>query len=417
MPPTRGPDRAADHRSVRSHNLALALREVARADVPVSRADIATATGMTRATASSLVESLLAAGIVAELAPRAGPRGGRPATGLVLCESGPAVLGLEVGVDAVEVCLLRLTGSVAFRASAPRPRSRDGAGPAAAFGALGDLTRRARAAAEAEHLRVAGAALAVPGLLSRDGMLRLAPNLGWRDVDVPALLAAEPALADLPVTVDNEADLAALGELSTGAPDASFLLVSGGIGVGAGVVVDGALYRGRHGWGGEIGHVCVEPSGPACTCGARGCLEQYAGLGAVLTAAGLPAAPGTSAGAGDGGGDGDGVLTGLVAAAREGDPTVVRALSRAGSALGVAVSGALNLFDLDEVVLGGTYATLFDWVAPEVQRETSRRVLSWHWAPTVVRCSGLGADAAVVGAARSVLASVLAAPDQVVAPG
>ena len=416
MAATGRPDRAADQRSVRSHNLALALRAVSGADAPVSRADIATATGMTRATASSLVESLLAAGFVAELAPRSGPRGGRPATGLVLRDSGPAVLGLEIGVGAVEACLLRLTGAVAFRASAPRPRATDPtAEPEAAVAALGALTRRARVTAESGGMPVAGAALAVPGLLSRDATLRLAPNLGWRDVDVRALLAAEPALADLAVTVDNEADLAALGELSTLAADASFLLVSGGIGVGAGVVVDGGLYRGRHGWGGEIGHVCVEPSGPRCTCGARGCLEQYAGQGALLAAAGLAAA---ADGAGVvPGADGAGGLSRLVAAAQAGDSAALTALARAGSALGVAVAGALNLLDLDQVVLGGTYATLFDWVAPEVERETRDRVLSWQWAPTVVRRSGLGADAAVVGAARSVLASVLSAPDQVVVRG
>ena len=131
---------------------------------------------------------------------------------------------------------------------------------------------------------------------------------------------------------------------------------------------------------------------------------------------GRPAGAAGLAGAADGAGvvsgaDGAGGLSRLVAAAQAGDSAALTALARAGSALGVAVAGALNLLDLDQVVLGGTYATLFDWVAPEVERETRDRVLSWQWAPTVVRRSGLGADAAVVGAARSVLASVLSAPD------
>ncbi|MFD0748136.1 ROK family protein [Phytohabitans flavus] len=148
---------------------------------------------------------------------------------------------------------------------------------------VAELAADARAHAEREGLAVAGAALAVPGLVTAHGVVRLAPNLGWRDVDVPTGLAA---LDGLPVTVDNEANLAALGELHAGpAGPASFLYVSGEIGIGAGIVLHGALFRGARGWSGELGHVAVRPDGPACSCGARGCLEQYAGQEAILRAA------------------------------------------------------------------------------------------------------------------------------------
>lgn len=359
-------------------------------------------TGMTRATASSLVEALVAAGMVTELGPRAGPQRGRPATGLMLSQDGPAALGLEINVDHVTACVLRLTGAVQH--SETLELEQPSRAPAAAADALGRLASRATAAAQGAGLRVMGAALAVPGLVGADGVLRLAPNLEWRDVDIRSLVQRQPALRAVPLSVDNEANLAALAELSTAPADGSFIHVSGEIGIGAGVVVDGVIYRGRHGWAGELGHVSIDPSGPQCSCGARGCLEQYAGQNAILRAARLEPARGTSAG-------GDGALAQLVHKAAEGDTDVLDALARASMALGVAISSALNLLDLSHVVLGGIYAPLFPWIAPEIERQVRQRVLAATWDPPVVRRSRLGTDAAVVGAATSVIHRILSDPE------
>jgi predicted NBD/HSP70 family sugar kinase len=378
------------------------LRQITSAQSPVSRADIATVTGMTRATASSLVEALVSAGMVTELGPRTGPQRGRPATGLMLSRDGPAALGLEINVDHVTACVLRLTGAVQHRETLELEPS--GRTPAAAADALGRLAARATAAGQAAGLRVRGAALAVPGLVGADGVLRLAPNLEWRDVDIRSLVQQQPALTAVPLSVDNEANLAALAELSTAPADGSFMHVSGEIGIGAGVVVDGVIYRGRHGWAGELGHVSIDPSGPQCSCGSQGCLEQYAGQNAILRAARLEPARGTSAG-------GDGALARLVHEATVGDTDVLDALARASMALGVAISGALNLLDLSRVVLGGIYAPLFPWIAPEIERQVRRRVLAARWDPPVVRRSRLGTDAAVVGAATSVIHRILSDPD------
>jgi len=180
--------------------------------------------------------------------------------------------------------------------------------------------------------------------------------------------------------------------------------VSGEIGIGAGVVVDGVIYRGRHGWAGELGHVSIDPSGPQCSCGSRGCLEQYAGQNAILRAARLEPARGTSAG-------GDGALARLVHEATKGDASVLDALAQASTALGVAISSALNLLDLSHIVLGGIYGPLFPWIAPEIERQVRARVLAAPWDPPVVRRSRLGTDAAVVGAAMSVIHRVLNDPD------
>lgn len=201
--------------------------------------------------------------------------------------------------------------------------------------------------------------------------------------------------------VENEANLAALGELHAG-PDGpvSFLHVSGEVGIGAGIVLDGALFRGVRGWSGEIGHIPVQPEGRPCRCGGRGCLERYAGQEAVLAAAGLDRAD----------------LPADTAAARLADlalaehPATRAALAEAGRALGVAVACVVNLLDLDTVVLGGGYALLTPWLRPPLLAEVSRLVLTAGWSPVTVRPSALGPEAAVVGAAGSVVRRIVADP-------
>jgi predicted NBD/HSP70 family sugar kinase len=353
--------------SLRAHNLALVLQTVANAANRMSRAGVAGATGLTRATVSALVDDLIAGGLLTELEPSPRSGAGRPAMALAPAPDGPAGLGLEINVDYLAACVVDLTGAVRHRLiehADQRP-----AGAAASLAALGVLAGRARDLAEADGLPLAGAALAVPGLVT-DGLVRVAPNLGWQDVDAPALLRAGPALADLPITVDNEANLAALGELRAGGGPADFLYVSGEIGIGAGIVLGGSLYRGVRGWSGEIGHLAVYPDGLPCRCGSRGCLEQYAGQEAIE-------AGGTQA---------------------------------AATALGIALSSVVNLLDLDTIVLGGGYAPLLPSLRPGIEAELRRRVLTAGLSPVTLRAATLGADAAMRGAADAVIRTVRSDP-------
>ncbi|MEV4493098.1 ROK family protein [Micromonospora coxensis] len=389
--------------SLRELNLAVVLGRIAAADRPPSRAAIAADTGLTRATVSAVVDDLIAGRLVVEAAPEPRAGAGRPARGLRLADDGPAGLGLEVNVDYLAACVVDLTGQVrhheVHRADL-RPLS-----PADALARLVELAGRARAAADRHGLTLAGATLAVPGLVDAHGLVRLAPNLGWREVDVPALLAGHPPLTgpvgDGPaLTVDNEANLAALGELHATPGTASFLHVSGEIGIGAGIVLDGALFRGVRGWSGELGHVPVDPAGPRCRCGARGCLETYAGQEAILAAAGLSGADLPA----------DTAARRLADLAGAGDRATLDALRAAGTALGVAVSGVVNLLDLDTVVLGGGYATLAPWLRPPVAAELADRVLTAAWSPVTVRAAALGPESAAVGGAGAVLRRIIARP-------
>src|SRR5664279_1232971 len=407
--------------SLREHNLALVLREVA-ARGELSRARIAAATGLTKATVSTLVDALAAAGLLHELGPDAAVGVGRPGSSLALA-GGPVGVGLEINVDYLATCTVDLTGAVRGRALVAED-----------FRAVGVAATLSRAAAALRSAvddardaggEVAGVSVAVPGLVeSSRGLLRVAPNLGWRDVPVLDELAARAGLdgpagsagalrgvREIPLRLDNEANLAAVGELWSGGhvradsgPLKSFLYVSGEIGVGAAIVLDGALFGGMRGFSGEIGHLPLDREGPLCRCGARGCLEQYAGQEAVLRRAGLAGQARTTTGRPDG------PVQELLGLARAGDPHAIEAIREAGDALGTGIAVMVNLIDVDTVVLGGLYALLAPWLLESVQEQLRRRVLAARWDPVRVLVARLGADGAVRGAALSVVQGVIDDP-------
>lgn len=372
---------------MRRRNLAKVMHTVS-AEGPLSRAAVASRIGLTRAAVSTLVDELIRSGLLEELGPERPGRVGRPGSALAVSGRGPAGIGAEVGVDHLAVCAVDLRGEV--RSRALRHGTNRGRAPEPVIGELGELVRRVVAEAEQEELWPAGLAIAVPGLVARDARTVVrAPNLDWRDTDLGGLLPA-----DFPLTVGNEANFGALAELWLGhGTPRDFLHVSAEIGIGAAVVVDGGLLHGTHGFAGELGHVPVQPDGPECPCGSRGCLEQYAGEEAVLRAAGLE--PGE---------DRVGLLAGRAA---EGDEEVRRALRDAGTALGIALTGAVNLLDPESVVLGGALAGLAPWLLPSLEAELDRRTAG---PACPVSVSRLGPEGPLLGAAHSVVRSVLDDP-------
>ncbi|MEU7965076.1 ROK family transcriptional regulator [Streptomyces sp. NPDC049097] len=372
---------------MRRRNLARVMHTVS-AEGPLSRAAVASRIGLTRAAVSTLVDELIRTGLLEELGPERPGRVGRPGSALTVSGRGPAGIGAEIGVDHLAVCAVDLRGAV--RARAVRHGTNRGRPPQPVLGELTALVGRVVAEAEREGLWPAGLAVAVPGLVARDARTVVrAPNLDWHDLDLGPLLPAR-----LPLTVDNEANFGSLAELWLGeATPRDFLHVSAEIGIGGAVVVDGRLLRGTHGFAGELGHVPVRPDGPECACGGRGCLEQYAGEEAVLRAAGLP--PGQD-------------RVGLLAErAAQGDTEVRGALGEAGTALGIALTGAVNLLDPQAVVVGGALAALAPWLLPSLERELARRTAGRGCAVAVSR---LGPEGPLLGAAHSVVRAVLDDP-------
>lgn len=355
--------------SLREANLALVVSAVLGADSPPSRADVAAATSMTRSTVSRLVDELVAGGLLVELEQVAAAGPGRPATPLAASPH-VAALGLQVNAGSLAAivvaldgtCLAEVVEEADFMDSDPGPVLRR----------LGELARVVIDGLPSDT-RLVGCGLALPGIVSAGpGILLRAPNLGWVDVRPSDHLGPE-VLGDLELRVGNEADLAAL-TVAQAAPGRAgllpdFIYLSGEIGIGGAAVVDGRVMTGRHGWAGEIGHVCVDPDGPPCPCGSTGCLERYAGRHALLDAAGLPH---------------DTDPDELAERIRAGDADATRALDRAAWALATALGGVVNVLDLPVIVLGGHLARLVDVLRPRLEPQLTRRVLSSRWLPPTI---------------------------------
>jgi predicted NBD/HSP70 family sugar kinase/biotin operon repressor len=386
---------------MRRRNLARVLHAVADGG-PQSRAAVAARIGLTRTAVSTLVDELLGAGLLVELGPGRSGAVGRPGTALALSDGGPCGIGAEIGVDHLAVCAVDLRGRVRARTALDAANRDSDPGPV--LSRLASLVSEVAGEARGLGLRPAGLAVAVPGLVIRGTTTVVqAPNLGWSGLDLAPHLGGE-ALGFGVCSIDNEANLGALAELWLGGhtpPAAHFVHVSAEIGIGAAIVVDGELLRGTRGFAGELGHVPVRPEGRPCACGGIGCLEQYAGEEAVLRAAGFdPRATAAMH-------PGPGARIDLLAArAQGGDRAVLRALEEAGTALGTALTGAVNLLDPQTVVLGGALARLAPWLLPSLEHELGRRLAG----PPPVSVSRLGADGPLLGAAHSVVRAVLDDP-------
>ncbi|MBO8191826.1 ROK family transcriptional regulator [Streptomyces oryzae] len=400
----------SSQREIRRRNLSRVLHAVAEQG-PSSRATVAAQLGLTRTAVSTLVDELLRSGLLVEQGPTppgGGP--GRPGTALALTDRGPCGLGAEIGVDHLAVCAVDMRGQVRARGEIESEGRNSAPGPVLIR--LQRLVDEVTVQAHDLGLRPAALAVAVPGLVAR-GTSRVvhAPNLGWHDTEIaPAL--AEPGTEavprtgaratdkPLPLIVDNEANLGALAELwlDPSRVPRDFVHVSAEVGIGAAVVLDGELLRGNRGFAGEIGHVPVRPDGPRCACGGRGCLEQYAGELALLDAAGITAD-----------GPRDAALAALRERAASGDRRALRALEKAGTALGLALAGTVNLLDPSALVLGGVLARFAQWLQPSLERELRERTAA-PGAPPELLVSGLGADGPLLGAAHAAVREVLDDP-------
>ncbi|MGH2572929.1 MAG: ROK family protein [Actinomycetota bacterium] len=239
------------------------------------------------------------------------------------------------------------------------------------------------------------------GMVSRDGIVRYAPNVAWREFPLAERIGRA---VGIPALVDNDANVAAWGEFRFGAGrgSAGMLMLTVGTGIGGGIVSDGKLFRGAHGFAGEIGHIIVEPGGPLCGCGNEGCWEQVAS-GRAIGRLGRRAAmdhPQTLM-VELAGGDPDDV-DGLVvtAAAQEGDPVAAHVLAEVGRRLGEGIGGLVNILDPDIVVVGGGVIEAGELIlGPARQAFVDSVEAPGHRPEVPIVAAALGNDAGAVGAA------------------
>jgi predicted NBD/HSP70 family sugar kinase len=376
----------------RRHNRTAVLRRL-HVDGPCTRAVLAGEMGLNRSTIKALVDGLAESGLVAERLPARRSGAGRPSLLVLPRPLAAVVLAVDVRTDAVAVGLVGLGGETLARMGW---RLRRGAGAPAEV--LTRIVETAQLLRDETGASPTAAGVSVPGVVRRgDGLVRLAPNLGWVDVPLGEQLTAA---LQLPVEVAGDAELGALAEhtrgIARGASDAVF--VAGDVGVGGGVISGGTALRGVAGYAGEIGHMVVRPDGRACHCGRVGCWETEVGAAALGRALGL----GPRAGRGE-----------LVAQLRtlDADPAAARLrLAEFTRWLGLGLVNLVNLLAPELVVLGDLLAALPGTVLTDLDAQVRERSLVGRAVgrTRVVR-SVLGRDVQLVGAAELAFAPVLSA--------
>jgi predicted NBD/HSP70 family sugar kinase len=388
--------------TVRRANLSTILHEL-HLHGPLSRSELVSRTGLTRSAIRGLIGELADAGMVAEQRSSSVGMPGRPSPLSQPRADRYVVLALEIAVDSLAVALVGLGGSVLEHVRVDRAR-----GHLEPERLVGDLARVARPLLErrAERSRIVGIGLSMVGVVrASDGMIRVAPNLGWQDVPIAEIVSRTLRL-DVPVAVANEADLGALAEHRRGAAVGvdDVLYVSGEVGVGGGLIVGGRRLEGAGGYAGEIGHMPVNPSGADCRCGSTGCWETEVGERALLRRAGRRPTGGRAA------------VDEVLEAAAAGSSRELAALAATGEWLGTGLAGLVNIFNPSLVVLGSVFGRMYPFVSTQIGQSLGRGAMRAPREMLHIVPAALGADAPLLGAAELAFEPLLIDPAGWLAP-
>jgi predicted NBD/HSP70 family sugar kinase len=379
---------------VRRHNLGNLLR-LLHVRGSTSRSDLTALTGLNRSTVGGLASELAEAGLIRETTP-AGRGVGRPS---IVAEPDPDhayVIAVDIGVERIVVARVGLGGHVLDRRGVRQQRG--GYGATRMIRQVGRLVRVVLAGA-ADGAVCVGVGVGVCGVVRHaDGLVRFAPNLGWVDAPLGELVAGLLPRG-LPILVANDADLGARAEHTRGAAQGarSLVYLSGEVGVGGGILLDGAPLTGAGGYAGEVGHMVVNPQGRACRCGSTGCWETEIGEEALLIGAGLvefdPAAR----------------IADVLAAVEAGDARATKAVREAGRWLGVGIANLVNLLNPEVVVLGGLLRELYPAAEPQV-RASMAQALQAPREQVRLALPLLGGDSILLGAAELAFGPLLDDP-------
>ncbi|MFD3466658.1 ROK family protein [Streptomyces sp. NPDC058682] len=357
---------------IRRRNRFDALRCVFAASGPVSRQEVAAATGLSFATVANLVAELLEAGVLRE-AGHEDSKGGRPRARLAVNAERGALVGIDVAETSVQVELFDLALTVLRSVRLPLPQT--DVRPDDVVDAIVTGVEGLSDAADTPP-RILGAGVSIPGLVEREGGVSVfSPYWSWRDVPLRSLLAER---LPMPLYLDNPLKASTVAEMWFGAGREvdDLVVLTLRAGVGAGIAVDGALYRGATNSAGEWGHTCLVRGGRECRCGRQGCVEAYVSTrGVAHTVRELDAhSPLLDA-------DEDAVVSKVARAAAQGDAMATEAVARTARHLGEAAGDLLNLFNPQALVLGGWVA---DRLGEPLLRQT-RDVIAAHALPATLQ--------------------------------
>jgi predicted NBD/HSP70 family sugar kinase len=378
--------RKATNQRTRRINEQLVLRTVYERS-PISRAEVARVTGLTRTTVSEVVDSLIGRDLVEEAG--TGPStGGKLPILLRVPADARHLVGVDVDDDQLSGAVVNLQGEIRHRESVPLA-GRDGERAAADLEVLVD-----RLVASTER-PLLGIGVATPGLVDTTaGVVRWAVNLDWRDLPLGERLRARTGL---PVYVVNDSQAAAMAEWTFGehVRAMGMVVVKVGNGIGAGVIIDGQLFQGDSSGAGEIGHTRVVADGPGCHCGGRGCLELVASVRAAVVRAAdgaasrpeslLASSPVT--------------FEALVEASASGDPLAREVVEEVGRPLGWVLGAVIGILGIHDIVLIGPMTALGEPWLGAVREEARRSALPLLAEQSRIRIGRLGPDVVELGTA------------------
>ena len=404
--------KTADQVFVRELNLSLVLRYIHN-EAPVSRAQIAVATGLNKSTVSSLVEDLIGRQLIHETGINPGSPG-RPATFLEINPQAGSIIGVEFGVDFVAVALTDFARTILWRETV-------NTSPAETqykmIAQTLSLAHRAMTVSRERNFDMLGIGLAAPGPVDlNEGLLVYAPNLQWKNVPLRQIFSESTGLK---VFVENDANAAAIGEhlFGTARNDTDFVLVYIGVGIGGGLFLNGKLYRGKNGYAGEIGHspILGEPVQSPCHCGNFGCWEAYANQHKIIQ--NVYSSLDTNH---------DGIIRRLMdeqtspltiailkQAADAGDSLALDTLSNAGEVIGQGIASLINIFNPEKIILGGPLSIAEKYLLPSIKSAISEFVYPVTNHNLEIGFSNFGSDVSLIGAIAIVVEDILSNPSNI----
>ena len=399
-----------DQTLLREINLSSVLRYI-HSNAPISRAQLAGVTGLNKSTVSSLIDELVERGLVRQTGLETSGTG-RPATLLELNPWAGCIIGVEYGVDFVMVILANFNGEVIWRSH----QSADPAdGQEMTTAKVFELVDQAIEVCELHQARLLGLGIATPGTVKvEEGFLVYAPNLDWRNI--PFAQIFHDRYPNLPVYVDNDANAAAVGEHFFGVAQHAqdFVFLFAGVGIGAGLFLNGGLYRGKSGYAGEIGHsmFMAESFQSPCQCGNRGCWETYASQLSIIDRVRAQLQVRRSSSISNFLSDPNAPLTlqAISQAAGSGDSVAIEALNEAGQAMGIGVANVINIFNPSLVVIGGPLSAVGQFMLPGIQESIDRHTLPEIRQEIQIALSASGPDASVIGAVATVVEAIFSKP-------
>lgn len=400
--------RTGNHGMLRQQNLTGIMHHLYE-NAPISRIELSRLTGLNKATVSSLINELINHQFIREVGAGTVARAGRREVLLDINPARGCIVSGEIGVDFISVICTDFTAKIIWRQKQEVSRALK---QTAILTRTVKMLQRALKVGAAQAGPPLGLALGVPGLIDRHhGTLLFAPNLGWRNVPIAARLRRA---FDIPVFIDNEATLAALGEQYFGAAKGygEVLYISAGAGLGGGLVLNGGLYNGSAGFAAEFGHMTMEPNGEPCQCGNRGCWEtqvSQAALFRYITDA-IRQRHATALTKLTNGQPEHLTVATIVEAARHGDEVASAALQKLGQHLGIGIASLVNALNPRLVVFGGVLSLAGDFLLPVVTQELRQRALHWNEEMARIVIARFGSDASVMGGVAKVFQTVLANP-------